>query len=66
MRGRGLSRNADGTMIHRSDCRYARGSWRWADRATDDELLRSKLIYGLRVCKVCKPDFRTTPEEASE
>jgi hypothetical protein len=58
MSARELARSSDGSVIHRADCRYARAPWRWADEATDDQLLRVKLIVGLRVCKVCQPSFR--------
>jgi hypothetical protein len=57
-KSRDLARSADGYVIHRAECRHARAPWNWADRATDDQLLRAKLVNGLRVCKVCDPSFR--------
>lgn len=58
MRSRNLARSNDGWVIHRTDCRHARVPWPGADKASDDELLRAKLMIGYKVCKVCAPSFR--------
>jgi len=57
---RNLARSYDGKTIHRADCRHARVPWRIVDDVDDDFLLQAKLALGYRVCKVCKPSFRST------
>lgn len=51
-----LARSKDGSMIHRTSCRYARVPWNWADDkprwVVEDVVARTPW---LSLCGKCKP-----------